>query len=421
MRWQFSRFVPRSAPAVLVVLVLAVVAGFGAVSHLVTRFNLNQQARGRRLYAQGVGDQNAGKLSAAVEEFRAALTCDPTNSQYQLALGRALRDAGQLEEAKAYLEDLWQRNPEDGTINLALGRVAARRGSLEDALRYYHNAMYGVWKSDPDGNRRKARLELIEFLLQKGARVEAQPELMALASGLPPDSPLHVQTAELFEQDQDYNDALSQYEEILRRERGNAQAMAGAGEAAFHLGKYRTAERYLRMALNAKPDPNTRKLLDTASMILATDPFVRRISDAERNRRIKDAWALAGQRLQACAESRGELSPGATLQSSATPPETTRSSSAAKPAGKASSVESASTTAANAPPAPGSLAALENQWEAMKPQVSKLGSSGETDLPDAIMDLVFQIEQQTAQECGEPQGKDLALLLTSRDRDAADQ
>jgi hypothetical protein len=37
------------------------------------------------------------------------------------------------------------------------------------------------------------------------------------------------------------------------------------------------------------------------------------------------------------------------------------------------------------------------------------------------MDLVFKIEQETAAQCGEPQGTNLALLLTSQNRDAADQ
>jgi hypothetical protein len=37
------------------------------------------------------------------------------------------------------------------------------------------------------------------------------------------------------------------------------------------------------------------------------------------------------------------------------------------------------------------------------------------------MDLVQDIEQQTAQQCGEPTGLDLALLLGARDREIADQ
>jgi tetratricopeptide (TPR) repeat protein len=403
MRFQFSRFVPRSAPAVLIVLLLAAMAAFAAVSHLVTRFNLNQQARGRKLYAQGLADQNAGNLDAAIDEFRAALTGDPSNSQYQLALGRALRDTGdprRLDEAKAYLQDLWQRTPEDGTINLALARVAARQGSIDDAFRYYHNAMYGVWRSDAEANRRKARLELIEFLLQKNRRVEAQPELMALAAGLPPEPALHLQAAGLFEQDQDYADAFSQYEQVLQRDRGNVQAMAGAGRAAFHLGKYRTAERYLLLAVNSnQKDLNSRNLLESASLILETDPFVRRISDAERNRRIKEAWVEAGDRLRTCAETKGEI----------------------PPAQNSSAKRASASPLANSPPAPDSLTALQGEWDEMKTEVPHLRSSAETDLPDAIMDLVFKIEQETAAQCGEPQGTNLALLLTSQNRDAADQ
>ena len=131
-----TKLVPRSAIFVLLVLTLAAVAAFAAVSHLVVRFNANQQSRGRRLYAQGMADLNAGAADRAIEEFRAALTCDRANPQYQLSLGRALRDKGRLDEAESYLESLWQRTPEDGTINLALARVAARRGSVDGAIRY---------------------------------------------------------------------------------------------------------------------------------------------------------------------------------------------------------------------------------------------------------------------------------------------
>ena len=250
-----TKLVPRSAIFVLMVLTLAAVAAFAAVSHLVARFNANQQSRGRRLYSQGMADLNAGAADRAIEEFRAALTCDRANPQYQLSLGRALRDTGRLDEAESYLESLWQRTPEDGTINLALARVAARRGSVDDALRYYHNAMYGVWSTDPEANRRDARLELVEFLLRKGADAQAQSELVALAAFLPPDPALHLRAAVLFAQDQDYPDALAEYERVLRLDHGNSTALAGAGEAAYHGGRYRTAERYLRLGLSM---PNRR-------------------------------------------------------------------------------------------------------------------------------------------------------------------
>ena len=195
-----ARLVPRSAVFVLLSLTLGAVIAFAAVSHLVTRFNANQQARGRHLYRQGLADLNAGDSGRAIEELRAALACDRTNAQYQLSLGRALRDMGRLDEAQSYLQSLWQQTPEDGRVNLDLGRLAVRRDSVEDATRYYHNAIYGVWSSDADGNRRQARMELIEFLLRQLARDQARSELVALTADLPPDLPVRLHAADLLAQ-----------------------------------------------------------------------------------------------------------------------------------------------------------------------------------------------------------------------------
>lgn len=394
MSWPLPKLVPRSAPAVLLLLTLAAGVAFAAVSHLVNRYNANQQARGRKLYLQGLADVSAGKLDVAVEEFRAALTCDPSNPQYQLSLGRALRDTGRLDQAESYLLALWQRAPQDGTINLALGRVTARRGSVDDSIRYYHNAMYSVWSANADANRRKARMELIEFLLQKGARAEAQSELVALAASLPPDPELHLETAQFFYQAQDYHDALSEYEEVLRLNRGDPTALAGAGEAAYRAGHYRTSQRYLQEAVKADPkDSHARQLLESAMSVLHTDPFVRRISDRERVRRLTAAFLHVGERLQSCARAKA-----------------VKLEDMAANSGPASTVH-----ASNA------LASLAQRWSAMKPDLCRLRAPGEDDLPDAIMDLVFQIEQQTASDCGEPQGVDQVFLLLSRNREGADQ
>lgn len=390
----FASFLRRSALFVLVVLTLGAVVAFGAVNHLVKRYFANEQARGRRLYAQGVVDLNAGRPELAIDEFRAALTCDRGNPQYQLTLGRALRDTGRLDEAQSYLQSLWERTPEDSTINLALGRIAVRRGSVDDALRYYHNAMYGAWSSDADANRRKARLELAEFLLQKNALEHARSELLALAAGLPPDPNLHQRTAELLAQAQDYPDVLAEYDRVLRLDRGNAAALAGAGRAAYRAGLYRTAQHYLEAAVAANPQDSTLPTLyASTTLILQTDPFVRRISDAERNRRIAVAFGKTEERLNACAAQQG-----VDLRN-------------VKPADSPSSPLSSSV----------SLVALQSRWLAAKRELPRMHGAIENDLPDVIMDLVFEIEQQTAQDCGEPAGIDEALLLISRDRETADR
>jgi tetratricopeptide (TPR) repeat protein len=397
MSWTLPKLVPRSAPVILLVLTLAAATGFAAVSHLVSRYNANQQARGRKLYALGLADASAAHYDDAIDAFRAALTCDPTNSQYQLSLARALRDSNdprRLDEAESYLIALWQRAPQDAAVNLALARVAAHRGSIEDATRYYHNAMYGVWNSDPDGSRNRARIELIQFLLKKNAPAQAESEIIALATALPPDPASHLQAAQLFAQAHDYAGALAQYEEALRLNPGNPVAEAGAGEAAYLSGNYATAQRYLHLAVNANPqdadantdaNTNVRQLFATTDLILRANPFHNHISDAERNRRITAAFAQAESRLTECAQQTGvDLKAPATSTAS-------------------------------------SLSNLQSRWSAAKPDLANLRSPGETDLPDTIMDVVFQIEQQTASICGQPQGFDLALLLISQKREAASQ
>jgi tetratricopeptide (TPR) repeat protein len=391
MSWMPAKLVPRSAPVVLLLLTCAAAVSFAAVSHLVTRFTANQQARGQKLYAVGLSEASAGRYDDAIATFRAALTCDPNNSQYQLSLARALRDSNdpsqthsRLDEAESYLLALWQRAPQDAAVNLALARVAAHRGSIEDATRYYHNAMYGVWKSDPDANRNKARIELIQFLLKEGAPDKAESELLALAASLPPDPAAHLQAAQLFEQAQDYASALAQYEDVLRGDPGNGLGLAGAGKAAYRSGNYVSAERYLQAAVKAIPqDANARELLATTELVLRANPFRSHISDAERNRRITAAFNQAEKRLAECAAQKGvDLKiPGAMTASP--------------------------------------LFSLQERWAAAKPDLARLRSAAETDLPDSLMDVVFQIEQQTSAICGSPQGLDLALLLISQKREAA--
>lgn len=392
MSWQLPRLVQRSATMILLVLTAAAAVAFAAVSHLVTRYTLNQQARGRKLYSVGLTAADSRHYDDAIEAFRAALTCDPANSQYQLSLARALRDSNdprRLEEAESYLIALWQRTPQDAAVNLALARVAAHRGSIEDATRYYHNAMYGVWNSDPDVNRNRARVELIQFLLKEGARAQADSELIALSTALPPDPTQQLQAARLFEQAQDYNGALARYEDVVRIAPLNTDALAGAGETAYRSGNYALAQHFLQAAVNANPgDANSRQLLASAEMVLKINPFRSHISDAERNRRIASDFSQAEQRLNDCA-----ATAKVDLETSA--------------------------TAANYPASP--LPILQARWLATKPDLDRLRSPAETDLPDTIMDVVFQIEQQTASICGPPQGVDQALLLISQKREAGNQ
>jgi len=372
---------------------LIAIVGFAVVSRLVTRLKANERGIARHAYEAGLVEVQAARPERALDDFRAALVYDPDNSEYQLNLARALRETGRLDESEAYLLHLWNASPQDSAINLALGRLEARRGSIDDAIRYYHSAIYGAWTSDPEQNRRKTRFELIDFLLQQPAWPQAQAELLSLAQVMPPDPTQRVKLAGMFAEARDYAEALAQYESVLKLDGKNPAALTGAGETAFQMGRYRTAVRYLGQSAQANPaDAHTRQRLDTASLVLETDPFLRRIPDIERNRRIANAFAHAGERLRSCAASkRIALITGDTKQDD--------------------NILSLSSD----------LPAMWARWQVAQPDIQHIGAPSKGDLPDTLMDLVFEIERRTATLCGEPEGVDLALLLISRDREAVDQ
>jgi tetratricopeptide (TPR) repeat protein len=381
----------RRTPLVLAALMLIAIVAFAAVTRLVTRLKANEKQIAWHAYEAGLAEIHANRPETALDDFRAALSYDRDNPTYQLSLARALRDTGRLDESEAYLLHLWNAAPQDSTINLALARLAARRQSIDDAIRYYHNAIYGVWTTEPDKNRRQGRLELIEFLLKQNAFPQAQAELIALAQILPPDPAQHLTVADLLARAGDYQTALAQYELVLKLDHSNAAAQAGAGQVAFHLGRFRTAEKYLQEAVHRQTqNTDYRAQLQMAKLVLDTDPFLRRISDAERNRRIRLAFNQAGERLKSCAQSKN--------------------------------IDLSNNIAANAPQPASSnaLPSLWARWQAARPQLMHLKNPDNADLPDMLMDLILQIEQQTAEQCGEPTGIDLALLLSARHRETVD-
>lgn len=374
---QFTLKPITSRPAVVIAgLTLLAILAFAGVARFVNRFEEQEKALARHLYERAMAEQRAGKPDLAVEHFRDALIYNPNNFDYQLQLARALRDTGRTPEAEAYLVSLWERSPQDGAVNLALGRLAARQKSLDKAIQYYHNAIYGVWSSNADHNRLQVWFELIEFLLQQNARPQAQAELITLAAELPPETDSRLRVADLFASMQDYEHALAEYRQVLKVEHSNARALAGGGEAAFSLGQYRLAERYLREAVNANSqDPQVARLLQVSRLVMDRDPFSPAISIQERNRRLKGIFDDAGKRLDSCMASQSGVASSAQEQVSDSTP-------------------------------------LKEQWTEMKRKLVRLQSSREAGLPNEVMNLVLRIEDQT-RNCP-PSAVDDALLLLAQ-------
>src|SRR5581483_5281329 len=272
---EVSRALPKQSirreALIVAVLAAVAVAALLLVFALVSRFRDWRSTLADRTYRHGRNELAFGSAGQAIEYFRSALFFDPDNFDYQFSLAQALENAGRFDEAEAYLRNLWEREPQSGSVNVQLARLAAHRGETRDVLRYYHNAIYGIWKSDPDQNRRIARLELVDFLIANNDVTQAQAELIAMQAGLPSDPRLHTQLANLFMSISDYEHAFAEFREARQLDRQNIQPLAGAGIAAFKLGRFRTALHFLDAAVKAGDrDPEIRNMLETAELVISS-------------------------------------------------------------------------------------------------------------------------------------------------------
>ena len=365
----FSQYLRRE-PVVLAVLsglAIILILAVGGVSRV---FHAQQDALAARWSARGEADLKARNFDAAVVEFRAALRYSRGDYGYQLSLAQALLGMKRTDEAYAYLINLWGREPENGLVNLELARIAASRGDTEHALRFYHNAIYATWPDNQETDSMNARLELIHYLLGINAKTQAQAELIALEATTGDNAAQEVQLGNLFLRAKDENHALEAYRRSLRLKRDNPEALAGAGKAAFQLGLYPMAHRYLESAVAISPgDKESAALLRTTRFVLHLDPFRAQLPVARRNRIVIEAFAAAGNRLKSCA------------------------------------------APANAHAAPALVQNLTQQWTKLKPQITERGIRQNPDLANTAMSLVFNIERQTETECGAPTETDTALLL----------
>jgi tetratricopeptide (TPR) repeat protein len=357
---QLARLYLTREPALLAILTGIAVILFAAVGGLSRTFHAQQESLGQRWFSRGVADLNARRFDAAASEFRAALRYSRDDYSYQLNLAEALTGLNRTSEAQAYFINLWDRQPEDGLVNLELARIAAQKKETEQAIRFYHNAIYATWPANEEVERRDARLGLIEFLLRTNSRAQAQAEMIALEASLGEDPEDQAKVGELFLRAQDYEHALAAFRMTLRANRRDAAALAGAGLAAFELGRYPVAETYLKAAVAAEPnDAQSSERLKTTEMALAMDPFRPGVSATQRSRIVVEAFAVAGERLKACG-------------------------------------------------------VVSKQWTRMKPQITEAGWRGNSELEAAAMEVVFNVERQTGGSCGAPTGEDLALLLVGK-------
>jgi tetratricopeptide (TPR) repeat protein len=384
---------------VTTVALVTIIFLFIATSLLVGGFREHESIVSRSWSEHGQRAIAAGKPETAITDFRAVLGSTPDNPEVGLQLAQALVAAGKLDEAKGYCLVLWKREPNSGSLNLALARLEAQSGNAAEAQGYYRAAISGSWTGDAVASRQRTRLELVRYLLSRKAYGAAQPELLMLAQNTPDDLALLNETASLLMNAGDPEHALVVYNRVLNIAPQNKSALLGAGEAAYAIGRYVTAQRFLNLlgrSPGQNPEPQFIRVQETLSSInevLSAFPGPG-LPAGERADRVLRAWDTATRRLASCAN----ISLGSMLY--------------ARTENEMPAVSSALATA---------YGHWRNIHTRMKTSQQRWALRNDPVLQSQIMSVAYEIEQQTVQTCGTPTGADEALLRIAQHPEGVQQ
>jgi tetratricopeptide (TPR) repeat protein len=403
-------------------------------NYLYQSYASHQVALANRWLERGEQALRDGKPQEAIDALSSALAYSPSQRSTEIKLAEALAAAGRIQEATVYFNALLESQQGNGLINLQLARLAGRQGNLNEAISDYQKAIYGNWEGDGYVRRREVRLELINYLIEHQLFDQARSELL-VASGNAPEEDIGIQLdiARRMQQAQDPGDALHLYKMLLRHHGTLREALEGAGNTAFQLGRYAEAKRYLARSVESAgtdEEPNlqveqSRERLNEATRLLLVYPSSR-LSAHQQNVRILADRKLAMARLAQCtrdnplplATDSGEpATPGApvsengsqggshdkTITSLSNPLKNFASRFSRHPADNTPNQKAA-------PSATALLQGLADRWKELPPQILLPDLDSNPDLAQTQLQLIYDTELITQQVCGEPGGDDALLL-----------
>ena len=390
-----------SRETILLVTFAVLAAAFGATAVAGRFYHGTRRALAGFWLQQGSEDLRGNHPSAALSDLQTALIYarqdvpEAQQQAYSLNLAEALVANHRLDEAHAYLLDLWESAPDSAKVNLELAHLAVGMGDDSEARRYYANAIYGIWDGSTQQvqkNQRDTQLEFCRYLIDRGDDTSAQSVLLAIAASLPPDPALHTQVGGMMLEAGANNQALEQFQGVLELDRRNHAALVGAGLASFVLGDDRAVVRYLGQASREKPRPGQTGTLDmraardlsVATAVLALDTFVPGLTTSERAQRSEQSYEAAKARLEDCAKSLGVSLP----KSLAAPARSSPPSSTVPPA--------------NLNPAPDDMLAAYTEALKMQSSAREADLTRNPQLIDSLTKLVIELESVATARCGPP-------------------
>jgi tetratricopeptide (TPR) repeat protein len=295
----------------LIAMVVVAIAGLTALDLFLEK---TQQAELRssaeHFYVDGSRLLKQGKAEQAVELLRRAHALVRQNGTYELELINSLIAAGKIDETEPLMNDVLQREPNDGRANLIAARLSVKNGRTADAEAYYHRAIYGEWphssgNADDSGqaarHRISARMELIDFLVEKGKKQELLAELLPLQEAAGNDPVIEKELGRLFLVASSPSRAADVYHALIQQDPNDAEAYAGLGEAELQQGRYREAKAaFITAAVHKLNDASLRERMELANTMTALDPTPRQLPSVEKYHRGLRILELSRTSLEKC-------------------------------------------------------------------------------------------------------------------------
>jgi len=295
-----ARSETRKAGAAFRGMLAALVLAISIVAFLSYVYRTQRITRAQEFFKQGNELMQADRYEEAVEQYRHALSITHRSDQ-RLSLAIALVKANHLNEAEIYLRELLRENPTSGPANLGLGRIFLENGETSQAISYFHRAIYGSWPKDPQANRIQTRLELINGLGKAGSKPQAQAELLALVSEMPADVAIRRKVGQLLLQFGLQRESATVFQDIVSKDKNNAEAYEGLGEAAFAQGDFGGARKAFGEAARLAPGNETfQSRLHLAEQAIDLDPMLRGLNSSERYQRSERLLEAAVGAMDQC-------------------------------------------------------------------------------------------------------------------------
>jgi len=283
-------------------LVLLAIAGLFAGDMFLAKIDsVESQTEATRLFKDAQRLMARGEYHKATDQLNDALAIERENRDYLRTLAQAQLADGKANAAEATLNQILSTDSTDGLANLLMGRVLVKEDRVEEAVSYFHRAIYGHWAQDTEGNRRRARFELIDLLAKRNAKGELLAELLPILEEAPHDLKTRTQIGNLFLLAGSPERAEEVFRGIEHDAPSDERAYAGMGDAEFARGNYRTAEKDFQTALRLAPDDQaTRQKLDLCNQLLELDPTLRGLSLQDRYQRSVKLLELASTDMHQC-------------------------------------------------------------------------------------------------------------------------